>query len=252
MTVIESTWKAYHQARARGDGQFYRNLLLEHYRDVVRYVAERLHKHLPDKVELDDLISAGIFGLMDAIDNYDPTRGVKFETYCGPRIKGSILDELRNMDWVPRIVRTNSRELSRATKSLEMKLGRKPNDEELRMELGMDEEEYKKMRGDAAVPSLTSIDQEILNETLTNKNQDTVSEVQKRELKEILLKGLSRHERLIVILYYYENMNTYEIADVVGVCQPRVHQLHKGAIAKLKKRFRIKGWLTPRNENVDS
>ena len=93
----------------------YRNMLMEHYRDLVRYAAERLHSKLPDKVELDDLISAGIFGLMDAIDAYDPERGVKFETYCAPRIKGSILDELRSMDWVPRLVRARAHQLSKAT-----------------------------------------------------------------------------------------------------------------------------------------
>ncbi len=121
--TIEQIWGFFHQTH---DDQ-HRNLLMEHYRDLVRYAAERLHAKLPDKVELDDLISAGMFGLMDAIDAYDPARGVKFETYCAPRIKGSILDELRSMDWVPRLVRARAHQLAKATHTLEMHLGRKPD-----------------------------------------------------------------------------------------------------------------------------
>ena len=122
--MIEQVWEQFHKTRE----DCYRNLLMEHYRDLVKYCAERLHSKLPDKVELDDLISAGIFGLKDAIDAFDPARGVKFETYCAPRIRGSILDELRSMDWVPRLVRARAHQLAKATHALEIRFGRKPNE----------------------------------------------------------------------------------------------------------------------------
>ena len=115
---IEKVWKQFHKNR----DDHWRNLLMENYKHIVRYAAERLYSKLPDKVELDDLISAGTFGLMDAIDAYDPMRGVKFETYCSPRIRGSILDELRSMDWVPRLVRARASQLSKALLSLETNL----------------------------------------------------------------------------------------------------------------------------------
>ena len=102
--TIEEIWEQFHKSH----DEYSRNLLMEHYRNIVKYSADRLHSKLPDKVELDDLVSAGIFGLMDAIDAFDPERGVKFETYCSPRIRGSILDELRSMDWVPRLVRARA------------------------------------------------------------------------------------------------------------------------------------------------
>ncbi|MFC1765628.1 sigma-70 family RNA polymerase sigma factor, partial [Planctomycetota bacterium] len=131
---ISHVWEQFHATH----DDYYRNRLMEKYADLVRYSAERLHAKLPDKVELDDLISAGMFGLMDAIDAYDPERGVKFETYCAPRIKGSILDELRSMDWVPRLVRARAHQLTRATNSLELSLGRKPLAEEIATEMNLE------------------------------------------------------------------------------------------------------------------
>ena len=138
---IEEIWTSFHKEH----NEQYRNLLLEHHRHLVRYVAERLHSKLPDKVELDDLMSAGTFGLMDAIEAFDPERGVKFETYCSPRIRGSILDELRSMDWVPRLVRARAHQLSRATQSLEAHLGRKPTEQETANELDLPPEEFEKL-----------------------------------------------------------------------------------------------------------
>src|SRR5215475_2305774 len=108
-----------------------RNILMENYLHLVRYNAERIHVKLPDEVELDDLMSAGIFGLMDAIAAFDLERGVKFETYCAPRIRGAILDELRSMDWVPRLVRSRAHKLDHATKQLEVELGRTPTNDEI-------------------------------------------------------------------------------------------------------------------------
>ena len=150
---IEQIWEQFHK---NGNDHF-RNLLMEHYRHIVKYTAERLHNKLPDKVEVDDLISAGIFGLMDALDAFDPSRGVKFETYCSPRIRGSILDELRNMDWVPRLVRARASQLTKAMRSLETNLGRKPTEKETADKLNLDMAEFIRLQRDANAVSLVSL-----------------------------------------------------------------------------------------------
>jgi RNA polymerase sigma factor for flagellar operon FliA len=238
---IHQIWDHFHQTR---DDDF-RNRLMEHYRDLVRYSAERLHSKLPDKVELDDLISAGIFGLMDAIDAYDPDRGVKFETYCAPRIKGSILDELRSMDWVPRLVRARAHQLARATHSLEMHLGRKPALEEIAEELNMDMEEFNKLQRDANAVSLVSLNTKCgdadgekdvceIDVIKDKKSEDPLLEAQKRDLKNLLTKGLTRAERLIIVLYYYEEMTMKEIGATLDLSESRVSQMHSSIVARLK------------------
>src|ERR1039458_10218785 len=125
-----------------------RNILMENYLHLVRYNAERIHVKLPDEVELDDLMSAGVFGLMDAIAAFDVARGVKFETYCAPRIRGAILDELRSMDWVPRLVRSRAHKLENATKQLEVELGRIPTDDEIARRLNLSKADFEKMAKD--------------------------------------------------------------------------------------------------------
>src|SRR5437868_8458931 len=144
-TDIGQVWKAY---RAEPTVEL-RNQLVEQYLPLVKYNAERIWARLPDGVELDDLISAGVFGLMDAIDAFDLTRGVKFETYCVPRIRGAMLDELRTMDWVPRLVRSKANKLEEARKSLEASLGRPPNADEMSTRLGVSLEEYEAMLAEA-------------------------------------------------------------------------------------------------------
>jgi len=222
-----------------------RNLLMEHYRNLVRYCAERLHSKLPDKVELDDLISAGIFGLMDAIDAFDPSRGVKFETYCSPRIRGSILDELRSMDWVPRLVRARAHQLSRATHSLETHLGRKPTEKEIAEELDMDMDEFNRLQRDANATSLVSLttkynegenekDIREIDVIKDERSKNPVIEAQKRDLKNLLTKGLTRAERLIIVLYYYEEMTMKEIGATLDLSESRVSQMHSSIIARLK------------------
>src|SRR5881392_3290495 len=135
---IDEIWKNY---KADPTNKEYRNLLVENYLPLVKYNGERIWARLPDGVELDDLVSAGVFGLMDAIDAFDLTRGVKFETYCVPRIRGAMLDELRTMDWVPRLVRSRASKLDVAKKELEVALGRPPSSVELSTKIGISEEE---------------------------------------------------------------------------------------------------------------
>ncbi|MBN2129643.1 MAG: FliA/WhiG family RNA polymerase sigma factor [Sedimentisphaerales bacterium] len=239
--TIGEIWDAFHKTRE----DYHRNLLMEHYRDLVRYAAERLHTKLPDKVEVDDLISAGIFGLMDAIDAYDPERGVKFETYCAPRIKGSILDELRSMDWVPRLVRARAHQLARATHALEMHLGRKPGQEELAEELNMGMEEFSRLQRDANAASLVSLSTKCgdndgekdvyeIDVIKDRRSEDPLLEAQKRDLKNLLTKGLSRAERLIIVLYYYEEMTMKEIGATLDLSESRVSQMHSSIVARLK------------------
>src|ERR1700685_2835646 len=162
---IKQVWTDYKKSKSDA----LRNALMENYLHLVRYNAERIHVKLPDEVELDDLMSAGIFGLMDAINAFDLDRGIKFETYCAPRIRGAILDELRSMDWVERLVRSRANKLTAAARELEAELGQhepKGNDRE------------------------------------TGRAIDPIRETQRRDLKRLIATGLSRAERLIVILYY--------------------------------------------------
>jgi len=238
---IEQVWEQFHKTR----DDYHRNLLMEHYRNIVRYSAERLHAKLPDKVELDDLISAGIFGLMDAIDAFDPNRGVKFETYCSPRIKGSILDELRSMDWVPRLVRARAHQLSKVTHSLEIHLGHKPTEEEIAEELDMSMEEFARLKRDANAVTQVSLNTKYsdgdgekdireIDIIKDERSENPVVEVQKRDLKNLLTKGLTRAERLIIILYYYEEMTMKEIGLTLDLSESRVSQMHSSIIARLK------------------
>src|SRR2546421_10541830 len=143
---IDEIWKRY---KADPDNQELRNLLVEQYLPLVKYNGERIWARLPDGVELDDLVSAGVFGLMDAIEAFDLTRGVKFETYCVPRIRGAMLDELRTMDWVPRLVRSKASGMDEARKSLEAALGRPPRPEELAGRLGIPIEQLDEYVGEA-------------------------------------------------------------------------------------------------------
>ena len=238
---IERTWEHFHKSHE----EQYRNTLMEHYRYLVRYTAERLHTKLPGKVELDDLISAGTFGLMDAIDAFDPGRGVKFETYCSPRIRGSILDELRSMDWVPRLVRARAHQLSRAKQSLEAHLGRKPRKEELAEEMCMNMADFERLQQDADAIGIVSLDSQYgddegekdireIDIIKDRKSEDPPIEAQKRDLKDLLTKGLTRAERLIVVLYYYEEMTMKEIGATLDLSESRVSQMHSSILMRLK------------------
>ena len=181
-----------------------RNRLVEHYMPLVKYNAERIWARLPDGVELDDLTSAGVFGLMDAIEAFDLTRGVKFETYCVPRIRGAMLDELRTMDWVPRLVRSKASKLEEARKSLEAEHGRPPRPEELAIKLGVSLEELDYLVGEATAVSLVSLNKkwyetdsykdvreiDILED---KKAEDPTHRLQNRDLMRLVTRGLNRN-----------------------------------------------------------
>jgi RNA polymerase sigma factor for flagellar operon FliA len=222
-----------------------RNRLVERYLPLVKYNAERIWARLPDGVELDDLISAGVFGLMDAIDAFDLERGVKFETYCVPRIRGAMLDELRTMDWVPRLVRSKASKMEEARKSLEAELGRPPRGEELAKRLGVPLEELDEFVGEATAVNLVSLNKkwyetdsykdvreiDILED---KKAEDPTHRLQNRDLMRLVTRGLNRNERLIIILYYYEDMTMKEIGATLDLSESRVSQMHSSIVARLQ------------------
>jgi RNA polymerase sigma factor for flagellar operon FliA len=238
---VEEIWCEY----KRTGSEDIRNYLIEHYLDIVRYTAERMHMRLPGEVDVEDLMSAGLFGLMDAIDAFDLDRGVKFETYCAQRIRGAIFDELRAMDWVPRLVRSRTAKVERARKALEMELGRKPTDREICQRLSVDEGEYQKLSKDSRPVGVVSLNRKWF-ETDSSKDireidvirdtrqENPLSEIQRKDLKLLITKGLSRAERLIVILYYYEEMTMKEIGMTLDLSESRVSQMHSSILARLK------------------
>ena len=212
---------------------------------LVRYNGERIWARLPEGVELDDLISAGVFGLMDAIDAFDLTRGVKFETYCVPRIRGAMLDELRTMDWVPRLVRSKASKLQEATKELEARLGRHPTDQELAEQMRLSIQELEKMMLEANAVNLISLNKkwyetdsykdvreiDILED---KKGEDPTRRIQKNDLMRLVTKGLNRNERLIIILYYYEELTMKEIGATLDLSESRVSQMHSSIVQRLQ------------------
>ncbi len=238
---IQQVWRDY---RAQPSIDL-RNQLVEHYLPLVKYNAERIWARLPDGVDLDDLISAGVFGLMDAIDAFDLNRGVKFETYCVPRIRGAMLDELRTMDWVPRLVRSKASKMEETRKTLEASLGRPPRPEEMAERLGVSIEEFNKMLGDATAVSQVSLNKkwyetdsykdvreiDILED---KKAEDPTHRLQNRDLMRLVTRGLNRNERLIIILYYYEDMTMKEIGATLDLSESRVSQMHSSIVARLQ------------------
>ncbi|MCB9846194.1 MAG: FliA/WhiG family RNA polymerase sigma factor [Phycisphaeraceae bacterium] len=241
---VEELWREY----ADGPSESLRNYFMERYLHLVRYNAERIHARLPDEVDVEDLMSAGLFGLMDAIDAFDLERKVKFETYCAPRIRGAILDELRSMDWVPRLVRHRTSRIEQARQRIEMREGRRATDTEIAGQLGLPSEEFDKYKRDGQPVMTISITRRAFSsdsgrdvreiDVIKDEAQvNPVSEAQRRDLKELMTKGLSRAERLIVILYYYEGMTMKEIGATLDLSESRVSQMHSSILQRLKSQM---------------
>ncbi len=239
---IDQIWRSYQADR----NDELRNTLIEHYMPLVRYNAERVWSKLPNEVELEDLVSCGIMGLMDSIASFDLDRGVKFATYCSRRIRGAILDELRERDWVPRIVRNRMRRVDEARKALEAQLGREPNTEELAKEMNLPPEEFSRVVNDTNHSVFISLSRP-RNETDSHKDlreidvledkraRDPIIDMQKKDIKELIMRGLSRAERLIVLLYYYEEMTMKEIGMTLDLSESRVSQMHSAIIKRLRQ-----------------
>ncbi len=226
-----------------------RNRLIENYLPLVRYIAERVLVKLPQNVELDDLYSAGIFGLMDAVEGYDLERGVKFETYCTTRIRGAILDALRALDWVPRIVRNKAHRLDDVYQDLENELGRAPTDMEVAQRMEISAEEFEDLIKDANAVAMVSLNDQTSDDGESKslrkidiledkRGVDPEEEALKNEITEFITKYLSRKERLIILLYYFEDMTMREIGATLGLSESRVCQLHSRIVFRLRGQLR--------------
>ena len=237
---IDEVWREYRATPTEA----MRNKLMEHYTPLVRSVAERVHSKLPNEVDVDDLSSSGLFGLLDAIDAFDPERGVRFQTYCSQRVRGAIYDELRAMDWVPRLVRSRTAKVERCRKALEMETGQAATDDQICERLGVDDGEFKKITRDSKPVGVVSMNRRWTNDNDNDgrevdvvrdtRQPNPVVKLQRDDLKHLLTKGLSRAERLIIILYYYEEMTMKEIGVTLDLSESRVSQMHSSVLARLK------------------
>ncbi|HAP07445.1 MAG TPA: FliA/WhiG family RNA polymerase sigma factor [Planctomycetaceae bacterium] len=242
---VSEVWIEYKKDQAN---QELRNRLMERYLPLVRYNAERVWAKLPEGVDLNDLMSAGVFGLMDAIEAFDMERGVKFETYCVPRIRGAMLDELRTMDWVPRLVRSKASKVEAARKAVEARVGRPPTEAEIAEQMSLSIQEFERLRSEASAVNLVSLEKKWY-ETDSYKDvrevdvvedvrcEDPTDGIQKTDLMKLVTKGLNRNERLIIILYYYEELTMKEIGSTLGLSESRVSQMHSSIVARLKEQL---------------
>jgi RNA polymerase sigma factor for flagellar operon FliA len=245
---LQDIWRRYKSS----GGQDLRDRLILTYAPLVKYVAGRLGTGLPAHVEEGDLISYGLLGLIGAIERYELDRDVKFETYAIARIKGSIIDELRSLDWVPRSVRSRAREIERANAKLENQLHRAPTDQEMADSLEVSVEEFQESLvriSNSSVVALDELwtvsdasgDQVSLLDTIQDPTAvDPATEMDTTEMKDRLADAIARlpeREKLVVALYYYENLTLREIGEVLGVTESRVSQLHTKAVLRLKSRL---------------
>jgi len=240
-------WLEYRRTRDKA----LRDRLIINYSPLVKYVAGRMSMGLPAHVEEADLVSYGLLGLMDAIDRYDPERDIKFETYAITRIRGSMIDELRALDWVPRSVRARARHIEGAIRELESKFSRAPSDEEIAERIGISTEELEESLIDISRSSIAALDElwstsadgdqvsllEMLEDTTSEKPADALDALDTREALADALSRLPEREKLVVTLYYYEELNLREIGEVLGVTESRVSQLHTKAILRLRSRL---------------
>lgn len=230
----------------------HRDKLIPEYAPLIKYIAQKIAARLPANIELDDLMSSGVIGLMDAIEKYDPSRDNKFKTYAEFRIRGAILDELRAQDWVPRSVREKAKQLERVFARIEQDKGRQATDEEVCAELGISQEEYHDMLNQVRSVSLVSYD-DITNFSKadkrslhgygesTSKTPTPFSEINSAHLKKLIadaIRDLPEKQRLVLSLYYYEDLNLKEIGRVLDVTESRVSQLHTQAVLRLKARLK--------------
>ena len=236
-------WRRYtttgdEEARAR---------LIENYLPLVFDMAERMSKKFPTYLDVQDLISYGNFGLLDAIRKFNPDEGVKFSTYCNRRINGAIVDELRRLDWPSRQLRQKVNLVKRTREELEVKFGRPAHDHEMAEHLGLEPEAYEDLMRDVQIKSMVSLDRkwdenddnevgpiEMLPDT---RAPDPLTELTRAEIKEVALKGLSDDEKQVLVLYYYENLNLKEIGMVLNLSESRVCQIHQKTLNFLKQKF---------------
>ena len=244
----KALWQEYRQTRDSA----LRDRLILTYAPLVKFVAGRLGASLPSHVDEQDLVSYGLLGLISAIERFDPDREIKFETYAISRVKGAIIDELRSLDWVPRSVRTRAREIERAIAELERQLMRAPTDEEIATKVGITGDELEASLSEISRTSIAALD-ELWSPSSSGGDQialiDTIEDttgpdpelsLEQTEMKEALGEAIARlpeREKLVVTLYYYEELTLREIGEVLGVTESRISQLHTKAVLRLKARL---------------
>jgi RNA polymerase sigma factor for flagellar operon FliA len=245
-TTTEVVWSRYHKARKAkkvDDLEALRNLLMERHQPLVRYIAERLLQTLPKSIELDDLISAGLFGLMDAIRGFDASRGIKFKTYCSTRIRGAILDQLRSQDWVPRLVRLKASKIERALQRLTAEYGREPTHAELARTLEMEHDDLVREIQDSRAKTMFSLSEKWEDddgsvekvEVLEDKTAiDPVHELNRRDLMHYITRALTHKERFIIEQYYEYGHTMREIGEMLALTESRVCQIHSNVMGRLK------------------
>lgn len=243
---VDRLWATY-----KADGsQRARDQLIVHYSPLVKYVAGRVGVGLPQNVEQADLVSYGLFGLIDAIDKFEPERGFKFETYAISRIKGNILDELRSIDWVPRSVRAKARQIENAYAALEAKLHRAPTEDEVADELDMTVEQLQTSLSKISFVGVIALDEFVgssdrdggatLGDTIATDDEGPGDLFEVQEMRGLLSEAVERlpeREKVVLTLYYYEGLTLAQIGDVIGVTESRVCQIHTKAILQLRSRM---------------
>lgn len=243
---VNTLWAQYQRESDAGT----RDALILNYSPLVKYVASRVAVGLPQNIEQADLVSYGMFGLIDAIDKFEPDRGFKFETYAISRIKGAILDELRSIDWVPRSVRAKVRSVEKAFAKLEAKMGRAPTDDEVGAELGWTEAQFQTVLSQISVVGIAALDEILtggdrgesltLGDTIADSNHGPVGAFEVTEIRQLLSKAINQmpeREKVVLTLYYYENLTLAEIGTVLGVTESRVCQIHTKAMIQLRSRL---------------
>jgi RNA polymerase sigma factor FliA len=244
---MQRVWLDYRRTK----DQKLRDRLILTYAPLVKYVAGRLGSGLPAHVDDEDLASYGLLGLIGAIERFDPTREIKFETYALGRIKGAIIDELRSLDWVPRSVRSRARQIERTIGELEAKLGRAPNDDEIAGKLGVSQEELDDDLFQISRTSIAALDElwtvsgsgdsvsliDTIEDTAGPSPTASLDETELREAMADAIAGLPEREKIVITLYYYEELTLREIGEVLGVTESRVSQLHTKAVLRLKSRL---------------
>lgn len=235
-------WKEYtntHSAELR------EKLIIE-YAPLVKLVAGRLVMYLGYNVEYDDLVGYGIFGLIDAIDKFDATKDVKFETYASLRIRGAILDQIRKMDWIPRTVRQRQKKITEAIKEIELRTGKEATDDEIAASIGITSEEYDGWQSQMKVTGVVSLDEfmesgsDVSEGGLSSRTIRPEEAIEQEELKKMLAEALSQlteKEQKVILLYYYEELTLKEISNVLEVSESRVSQLHTKALNKMKQKL---------------
>lgn len=224
-----------------------REQIIIEYAPLVKVVAGRLSMYLGKNVEFDDLVSYGVFGLIDAIDKFNLDKDVKFETYASLRIRGSILDQIRKMDWIPRTVRQKQKRIDEAIKAIEMRTGKNATDEEIAQELGVSDEELLDWQSQLKVTNVVSLNEYVeqgsepamdaYNNSHFIQPEDMISQQELKEMLAEALELLTEKERKVILMYYYEDLTLKEISQVLEVSESRVSQLHTKAIVKMRKRM---------------